>query len=153
MIGRLIVRDLRRRWWTAEESRRLAHGTVGRRFDFHSDLDVTALARYTPSANASYEFGFAHKTRSPNLYERYTWSTGGMAMFMVNMAGDGNGYVGNLDLQPEVAHTLSASFDWHDARQEQWGLRVTPYYTYVDDYINARRCGAGDTLASSGMML
>ena len=25
---------------------------------------------YTPNANASYEFGFAHKTRSPNLYER-----------------------------------------------------------------------------------
>ncbi|MGP1628455.1 MAG: TonB-dependent receptor plug domain-containing protein, partial [Giesbergeria sp.] len=41
-----------------------------------SNIDVTALARYTPSANATYEFGFAHKTRSPNLYERYTWSTG-----------------------------------------------------------------------------
>ena len=37
-----------------------------------SNIDLTAPARYTPNANASYEFGFAHKTRSPNLYERYT---------------------------------------------------------------------------------
>lgn len=112
--------------------------------------DLTALARYTPAKTQTVEFGYARKTRSPNLYERYTWSTGGMAMFMINMAGDGNGYVGNLELKPEIAHTLSASFDWHDARQQDWGLNVTPYYTYVDDYINARRCGPGDTAATSG---
>ena len=40
-------------------------------------------------------------------------------MNMVNLAGDGNGYVGNLDLKPETAHTLSATFDWHDAAAEQ----------------------------------
>ena len=28
-----------------------------------------------------------------------------MAMNMINMVGDGNGYVGNVDLKPEVAHT------------------------------------------------
>jgi iron complex outermembrane receptor protein len=102
--------------------------------------DVTTLARYTPSRTQTIEFGFARKTRSPNLYERYTWSTGGMAMNMVNMAGDGNGYVGNLELDPEIAHTLSATFDWHDAARQDWGLKITPYYTYVDDYINAERC-------------
>ncbi len=35
-------------------------------------------------------------------------------------------------------------------RQQDWGLKVTPYYTYVDDYINARRCSASDTKATSG---
>jgi len=107
--------------------------------------DLTALARYTPANTQTFEFGYARKTRSPNLYERYAWSTGGMAMNMVNLAGDGNGYVGNLDLKPETAHTLSATFDWHDARQQDSGLKITPYYTYVQDYINARRCGPGDT--------
>ena len=107
------------------------------------NLDFTALARFTPSDTASYEFGFAHKTRSPNLYERYTWSTGGMAMRMVNLAGDGNGYVGNLDLQPEVANTLSATADWHDASARQWGLQATPYLTYVNHYIDAKRCSGG----------
>jgi len=108
--------------------------------------DMTALSRYTADSSKNYEFGYAQKTRSPNLYERYTWSTGGMAMNMINMMGDGNGYVGNLELRPEVARTLSATADWHDAEQQNWGLKVTPYYTYVKDYINARRCSAGDTL-------
>ena len=112
--------------------------------------DVTTLARYAPTKTQTIEFGYARKTRSPNLYERYSWSTGGMAMNMVNLAGDGNGYVGNLDLEPEIAHTLSASFDWHDMRQQDWGLKITPYYTYVDDFINARRCGPSDTQVTTG---
>ncbi|MGP1692892.1 MAG: TonB-dependent receptor domain-containing protein, partial [Giesbergeria sp.] len=87
--------------------------------------------------------GFAHKTRSPNLYERYTWSTGGMAMRMINLSGDGNGYVGNMDLKPETANTLSATADWHDATGEQWGMKLTPYLTYVNDYVDARRCSGG----------
>lgn len=103
------------------------------------NLDLTALARYTPDANQTYEFGYAQKTRSPNLYERYSWSTGGMAMRMINFAGDGNGYVGNLDLRPEIAHTLSASAHWHDAAGTDWGLKVSPYYTYVDGYVDAAR--------------
>jgi iron complex outermembrane receptor protein len=91
----------------------------------------------------TYEFGYAQKTRSPNLYERYTWSTHGMAMRMVNMAGDGNGYVGNLDLKPEVAHTVSATADWHAADNESWGFKATPFFSYVDNYIDAERCGTG----------
>ncbi len=112
--------------------------------------DLTALARYTPAKTRTIEFGYARKTRSPNLYERYTWSTGGMAMNMINLAGDGNGYVGDPDLKPETAHTLSATFNWHDAEQQDWELKVTPYYTYVNDYINARRCGTSDTNATMG---
>jgi iron complex outermembrane receptor protein len=110
-----------------------------------NNWDLTALARHTVDSSKTYEFGYARKTRSPNLYERFAWSTGGMAMRMINMTGDGNGYVGNLDLKPEVANTLSATADWHDPEQNNWGLKVTPYYTYVQDYINARRCGASDT--------
>ena len=105
--------------------------------------DLAALARFTPNANATYEFGVAHKMRSPNLYERYAWSTGGMAMRMVNLVGDGNGYVGNPDLKPEQATTLSATADWHDASGEKWGVRVTPYYTHVRNYVDALRCGGG----------
>lgn len=102
------------------------------------NLDLSALARYTPGAGRSYEFGYSRKTRSPNLYERYTWSTGGMAMNMINLAGDGNGYVGNLDLRPEVAHTLSATAEWGDVERDSWALKVTPHATYVRDYVDAR---------------
>lgn len=99
--------------------------------------DLSWLARYVPDATRTYEVGLAQKTRSPNLYERYTWSTWQMAALMNNFVGDGNGYVGNLDLKPEVAHTLSLSADWHDAGKERWGVKVTPYYTHVRDYIDA----------------
>ena len=99
--------------------------------------DLTALARYEPNTTHAYEIGVAQKTRSPNLYERYTWSSWTMAAVMNNFVGDGNGYVGNLDLEPEVARTLSFAADWHDAGKKSWGVRVAPYYTHVQDYIDA----------------
>ncbi|HET9462890.1 MAG TPA: TonB-dependent receptor [Thiobacillus sp.] len=101
-----------------------------------NNWDMTVLARYTPDATRDVEFGFAHKTRSPNLHERYAWSTWQMAALMVNWAGDGNGYIGNLDLEPEQANTASATFDWH-AADRHWAFKATPYYTQVSDYIDA----------------
>ena len=110
--------------------------------------DLSWLARFTPLATQSYELGLAQKTRSPNLYERYTWSTWQMAAFMNNFVGDGNGYVGNLGLQPEVAGILSLTGDWHDAGRERWDLKVTPYYTYVQDYIDAVQWDGDDQRAA-----
>lgn len=104
-----------------------------------SNWDLTALTRYTPSETLDVEFGFARKVRSPNLYERYTWSTWSMAAVMNNFVGDGNGYIGNPDLKPEKAHTLSATFDLHSA-DRRYELKATPYITHVTDYIDAIRC-------------
>jgi len=105
--------------------------------------DLTALARYTPGATQTYEAGYARKSRSPNLYQRYPWATNAMAALMNNFAGDGNGYIGNVDLKPEVANTFSVTGDWHDTDKKRWGLKATGYYTYVQDYIDARRCDFG----------
>ena len=104
-----------------------------------NNWDVTALAKYTRDAGMDVEFGFARKVRSPNLYERTTWSTAQMMMIMNNTAGDGNGYVGDPNLKPEKAHTLSATFDWH-AVDRSWEFKATPHYTRVTDYIDAVRC-------------
>lgn len=100
------------------------------------NTDLSAIARFTPSEQQDIEFGFAHKERSPNVYERFPWSTWQMAALMNNFVGDGNGYVGNLNLKPEKANTLSATFDWH-AADRNWGFKATPYYTEVSDYIDA----------------
>lgn len=111
----------------------------------HTDnnIDLTALARYTPNTGKTFEGGYAMKTRSPNLYERYTWAnTNTMVMNMNNWVGDGNGYVGNINLKPEVAQTLSVSGDWHDAAGEDWAFKVSPYYTRVQDYIDAVSCAS-----------
>ncbi len=112
-----------------------------RRTDRH--WSATALLRQEPSETATYEAGFARKMRSPNLYERYAWSTQSMAALMNNFVGDGNGYIGNPDLRPETAYTASLSGDWHDAARDRWGLKATTHYTYVEDYVDARRCNFG----------
>jgi len=114
-----------------------AFNALDRKRNDHN-LDLTAQARYVPSQDMTVKFGYARKTRSPNLYERYTWSTGGMAMAMVNIAGDGNGYVGDPSLRPETAHMATGSIEWHDPAQEKWSFAISPYYTRVDDYIDAR---------------
>ena len=115
-----------------------------------NNWNLTALARYTPSETSDVEFGIARKVRSPNLYERYTWSTWTMAAVMNNFVGDGNGYVGNPDLKPEKAHTVSLTADWHSADQRS-ALRVTPYYTLVDDYIDGVRCSSAGMAGCPGV--
>lgn len=106
-----------------------------------NNLDITALARFTPDERKTFEFGFAQKSRSPNLYERYVWSTNNtMAMAMNNWFGDGNGYVGNLNLKPEVARTLSGSASWHDA--SGFEVKLAPFYTHVQNYIDAASCAS-----------
>ncbi|MEI7606428.1 MAG: TonB-dependent receptor [Rhodospirillaceae bacterium] len=100
------------------------------------NFDMTALTRYEPNKISTFEAGYARKTRSPNLYERYAWSKNTMAGGMINWFGDGNAYVGNLDLKPEVANTVSITANLHDGGRTDWDIKVTPYYTYVQDYIN-----------------
>lgn len=112
-----------------------------------TNWDVSALSTYQPSDAFTLHFGVAQKTRSPNLYERYSWSTNTMAMVMNNVVGDGNGYVGNPDLKPEIAHTVSVTGDWHSADYE-YQLVATPHYTRVHDYIDARRTFPGSTPAN-----
>jgi len=116
-----------------------------------TNLDLTALAKYTANANYDIEFGFAHKVRSPNVYERFPWSTWTMAAVMNNFVGDGNGYIGNLNLKPEAANTLSATFDWH-AADSSWGFKATPFYTQVDDYIDAVQWNATTNAAATTLV-
>ena len=126
------------------------------RTDFNWDTAV--LASYTPDATQTFEGGYARKSHSPNLYQRYPWSTQPMATLMNNFVGDGNGYIGNMDLKPEVANTFSISGDWHDADKEQWNLKATGYYTYIQNYIDAQRCnfsqcgGTANLTTSSGFV-
>ena len=101
---------------------------------------LSAIVQYAPTAGQTYSIGVAQKTRAPNLYERYTWSTSPMAMEMIGWFGDGNGYVGNLALRPEQARTVSLTADWHDPDNARWGVTLTPYYTHIDNYIDVQRC-------------
>ena len=116
-----------------------------------NNWDLTALTRYTKDANMDVEFGIARKVRSPNLYERYTWSTWQMVALMNNTVGDGNGYFGNVDLKPEKAHTVSTTFDWHAADRE-WEFKATPFYTHVTDYIDAVQWNSTTNAARTALL-
>jgi iron complex outermembrane receptor protein len=101
------------------------------------NLDLTALARYEADASTTLELAAARKTRSPNLYERYSWGRGIMAMTMTNWFGDGNGYVGDIDLKPETAYTLAFTAHWHGgAGAQAWFVKLNPYFNRVQDYID-----------------
>ena len=100
------------------------------------DMDATALVRYHPGTSVTMEIGYARKSRAPSLYERYAWSTSPMISSMIGWFGDGNDYVGNLDLQPEVAHTVSGTLS---ANSRALRFTATPFVTWIHDYIHVNR--------------
>ena len=107
------------------------------------DLDATAQARWTPNAAWTVEFGYARKTRAPNLYERYAWSTIWMTSGMIGWFGDGNYYVGNVALKPESANTVSGTARWMSRGDRVWELKAMPYLTSIENYVDV------DTLATT----
>jgi iron complex outermembrane receptor protein len=98
--------------------------------------NFAASARYDLAERQVLEFGIARRERSPNLYERYTWSSWAMAASMNNFVGDGNGYVGDVGLDPESAWTGSATWRWTSADGDD-RVELTPFYTRVSDFIDA----------------
>lgn len=103
-----------------------------------NNLNLTALASYEASDTFAVEMGLARQVRSPSLYERYTWSTWSMAAVMNNFVGDGNGYMGDINLKPETAYTLSTTLDWHAANPQDWNVQVMPYFSRIEDYVDAK---------------
>jgi len=101
-----------------------------------ANFDLTALARYDANEHAAVEFGYARKNRSPNLYERYTWSTSMMAASMIGWFGDGNMYYGNVALKPETGNVVSGTLLLHGQAPKPWQVKLTPHLNYIQDYID-----------------
>ncbi|HEX5330698.1 TonB-dependent receptor [Sulfuricurvum sp.] len=129
-----------------------------------NNYDLTAMTKYEYSNATDLELGIAHKTRSPNMYERFAWAGGygsnplasgpiAMDMAMINWFGDGNGYVGNINLKPEVANTISTTISLHDGAEKEWGVKLTPYYTKVKDYIDVNVIGTATAGGYTGIRL
>lgn len=106
----------------------------------NSNWNTSIILHYVPGTHSDYTLGLARKSQSPSLYELYTWSDNPMAMNMIGWFNDGNGYIGNLNLQPETANTLSFDANFHAANPQVWQLKIQPYYTYIQNYIGALRC-------------
>jgi iron complex outermembrane recepter protein len=100
------------------------------------NFDLTTLARYDANEHAAFEFGYARKNRSPNMYERYTWSTGMMAASMIGWFGDGNMYYGNVALKPETGNLVSGTMILRSQASKPWEIRLTPHVNFIQDYID-----------------
>jgi iron complex outermembrane receptor protein len=91
---------------------------------------VDGLLRISRPMNdqLSWRAAISRKSRAPGYLERFAWlptpASGGLA--------DGNTYVGDLDLDAEVATALEAGFDFASPRAY---LRPTVHVSWIDDYI------------------
>ncbi|MEA1942458.1 MAG: TonB-dependent receptor [Pseudomonadota bacterium] len=96
----------------------------------HDETTVDAVARFWRHTDGplTWRLTLARKTRMPSYVERYAWlptpASGGLA--------DGNTYVGDRHLEPEIADSVEAGFDW---RGDRGYVRPTAFYRRVDDFI------------------
>lgn len=108
--------------------RGLANGFIasGREAD---DTTFDAVARAWIEGGAFVaRLTLARKTRVPSVLERFAWLPTEASFGLA----DGNIYVGNQALKPEVAWIAEAGFDF----ENDWlTLRPTVYYRRVDDFI------------------
>lgn len=104
-------------------------------------VDASLLLRYQVSDEDELQFGLARKNRAPNLYERYSWGLSNMATSMIGWFGDGNGYIGNPNLEAETAHTFSTTFT-KSAQDGTWQIMANAWYTKVSDYIDGSVVGS-----------
>lgn len=93
------------------------------------DTTVDAVARLWIEGGAVVpRLTLARKTRVPSVLERFAWLPTEASFGLA----DGNIYVGNQALEPEVAWIAEAGFDFAN----DWlTLRPTVYYRRIDDFI------------------
>jgi len=90
---------------------------------------------YRIDPRLSLELALARKTRAPSYIERYLWIP-----LEVNAGlGDGNNYIGRVDLDAEVSHELELAVDW---RSERAYFAPRAYYKRIDDFIQGEPVAA-----------
>ncbi len=96
----------------------------------HTDHNFDAFAEfgYSPRADLELRFSVAQKTRSPGYIERYVW----LPLEINAGLGDGNNYVGDPDLDPEISRELEIGLDWNRAA---FDFEPRLFYRRIDDYI------------------
>jgi iron complex outermembrane receptor protein len=93
-----------------------------------NNFDLLAKLVHRVSSHLAVEAEAGRKTRSPSYQERYLW----LPIEATNGLADGNVYVGDIDLDPEVAYEIGLGADW---RSPRFFIEPRVFYRYVDDYI------------------
>jgi iron complex outermembrane receptor protein len=102
-----------------------------------NNLDATLALSYALRPGLSVEGALSRKTRSPSVLERYLWTplsaSAGQA--------DGRTYLGNLNLDPEVAHSVNLG-----VKLKQSTLRgaASVFWQDVSDFIQGQPIARND---------
>ncbi len=91
-------------------------------------LDWLLKIRYQATEQLMVEAGLAQKVRSPLYQERYLW----IPLEANAGLGDGNNYIGDVDLDPERSRQIELGLDWN---YNDYNLSPRIFYREVDDYI------------------
>ena len=92
------------------------------------NLDLAAKLSYPLNDEFSLIAGYARKTRSPTYIERYLWIP-----LNVNAGlGDGNNYIGNIELDPEWSNQFELGLDWANDKA-YFNPRI--HYQRINNYI------------------
>ncbi len=92
------------------------------------NLDTVIKLRHAFRDGLEMELGLARKTRSPSYQERYLW----LPLEVTSGLADGNDYLGDIGLDPEVAWQAELGLDWQG---ENFYFTPRIYYHQVHDYI------------------
>lgn len=110
-----------------------------------NDTNVDAVIKLNHQLNNALEaeLGLARKSRSASYLERYLW----LPLEVNAGLGDGNNYVGNPALDPEVSHQIELGLNFDNSK-----LYLSPrvYYKHIDDYIQGIASADASTIAFSG---
>ena len=108
-----------------------------------TNLDAVVKLNHQFTQTVSGEIGLARKTRSPSYLERYLWIP-----LEVNAGlGDGNNYIGDPNLDPEVSHQIELGLNIDTAG---WYLSPRVFYRNVDDYIQGTASTNAQAITFSG---
>ncbi|MDF1584433.1 MAG: TonB-dependent receptor [Methyloprofundus sp.] len=125
---------------TSYDKEALAFNALDHERNFDT-IDIAASVKYMPNDWGNYSLGYARKNRAPSLHELYPWSTNMMVMTMIGWFGDGNGYVGNINLKTETAHNITFTSEFFDPTgEDKWSVKLTPYFSYVENFIDVDLC-------------
>ncbi|MGE5320018.1 MAG: TonB-dependent receptor domain-containing protein [Hyphomicrobiaceae bacterium] len=103
-----------------------------------ANLDGTLALSYALQPGLSLEGALTRKTRSPSILERYLWTPTAASAGQA----DGRTYLGNLNLDPEVAHGVNLGI-----KLKQPGLRARAgmFWQAISDFIQGQPIAALDS--------
>lgn len=107
------------------------------------NFDAFVEIGYALNERVELVLGAAQKTRSPGYIERYTW----LPLEINAGLGDGNNYVGDPELDPEISRGIEAGLDWNG---DSFSFEPRLFYRRISDYIQGAPVAGVCDYASDG---